>query len=658
MQTTGRLFLLALVTATGSPIALAEETPDAQRYDLAVTLGESRLSVSASIRFAGRPPATLALDLVPEMAAVAAEAGGRALSFTRDGDVLSIDLAGVAASEGGFSVLVRAEGSPREEQRSRGFLRSVVRADVAHIRSQVAWYPRRRDDPAVHRITIDAPAAWQVRTAGDFAPPSVAGARAVWTFETAAPIDRAGLAAGPWKLVTAGTFDALVAAGDEAATPALLAATRRAIEFHAKDLGPMSRPRFALVEMPPEFGQGSGYSECGYILVGPGAFSAGADWVPAFLAHEAAHQWWGNDGLFADFANESLAEFSALRCVRALDGPEAATRMRRAAIDRVAKSAAAGKEVALADIREWGGGMDPETYRVHAYEKAMMLLVQAEQAAGADAMTKLLRAFLAQARTRRVGWKDLRAALVAAGPAARAVVEQAERPGIPSLRDTHETKKSGSGFVVTGRLVQSGTGKPVPMSVLVAALCGDRRIDTLVKMDAAEVPFTLRTPAEPDAVVIDPDGYVLAAREAAGGISDPKKTLETAIGVANDQSQADPRRLEETIAALRALLKSGVVAGGEEAVCHTGIGHCLFRLGRLDEAVTEYETALRLGAGGPFHRGWVNLRLGNIDDLRGRRKDALAHYEAVISSKGSSANAVARAKRHTESPYRGYREDG
>jgi hypothetical protein len=75
--------------------------------------------------------------------------------------------------------------------------------------------------------------------------------------------------------------------------------------------------------------------------------------------------------------------------------------------------------------------MDPETYRAHAYEKSMLLLCAVEDAVGGDAMKDLLRAFLATARKQRVGWADLRGALAAAGPAAKAAVELWEKPGMP-----------------------------------------------------------------------------------------------------------------------------------------------------------------------------------------------------------------------------------
>ena len=156
---------------------------------------------------------------------------------------------------------------------------------------------------------------------------------------------------------------------------------------------------------------------------------------------------------------------------------------------------------------------------------------------------------------------------------------------------------------------------------------------------------------------VDPDFLVLAARGTAGAV-DAKKDLEEAGAVANDQTEADPKKLQDAMARLRALLKAEAVSGGEEALCHTFIAHCLFRLGRTEEAADEYGTALRLGAGGPFHRGWVHFRLGNIADLRGKRKDALEHYNAVIESKGSSSTAVGRARKCLEKPYRGYKADG
>jgi hypothetical protein len=83
-----------------------------------------------------------------------------------------------------------------------------------------------------------------------------------------------------------------------------------------------------------------------------------------------------------------------------------------------------------------------------------------------------------------------------------------------------------------------------------------------------------------------------------------------------------------------------------------------FRLGHLEEAEKELLEALRLGAGGPFHRGWVHLRLGCVADLRGDRKAALEHYGKVAKADGSSKAAAEKAKSFLDKAYRGFAKDG
>ena len=558
---------------------------DVTAYQLAVELRGSNLAVATTITATGKVPAPWRLELAPEMKVLAAERAGKPVPFSVRGSELALDLAqagGAATTQ--TVVTVRCEGAPSERfSKDRGgYVRSAVGPDLVYVRSQVPWYPRVAGDPAQHTLTVDAPAGWQVRSAGDFTPPQAKNARAVWTFTTPGPIDRAGLAAGPWQIVSESNADALVTARHAATAGAMLGKARETLEFHRRDLGAPARQRFTLVEMPESFGSGSGYSECGYILLGPGAFEAGsgAAWVGRFLAHETAHQWWGQDGLFADFANEMLAEYAAFRCVRAAEA-EAGDRMRSAAREQLGKTVARGRTIALDAIQGWGGRMDPETYEVHAYQKGMLLLAAVEDAVGDARMQTGLRQFLGAARKTRVGWQDLRQALVALGPKARAAVEAWERPGIP------------------------GGVAPAPAGA-----------------DAA------------------------------------KAALDAGMKVANSPKEADPKVLTEALAQLRLARRAQELGDGEHAAAQTGIGRCLFRLGKHDEAALELQAALALGAGGPFHRGWVHLRLGNLDDLRQRRKEALAHYQAVLDNKGASKTTVEMAQRFLATPYRGLAQDG
>jgi hypothetical protein len=54
----------------------------------------------------------------------------------------------------------------------------------------------------------------------------------------------------------------------------------------------------------------------------------------------------------------------------------------------------------------------------------------------------------------------------------------------------------------------------------------------------------------------------------------------------------------------------------------------------------------------------VHLRLGNLDDLRGKRNEALVHYQAVLDNKGASKTTIEKAKVFLDQPYRGFATDG
>lgn len=573
--------MLAWLSCSLIPAAPLSAQVELRGCDVAVAIAPTGLAVTASLDLAGVAAGDLRLTLTPAMKVEDVQVAGQAAQFTvGDGEIaIQVPVAGRC------TIAVRCSGAPAERFSAArgGFVRSAIGPDLAYVRGQVPWYPRLRDVPAPHRIVVDAPAGWQVRTAGAFAAPVAKGERAIWTFTTAGPIDRAGLAAGPFAVVADGPCDALVAAGHERGAAATLALARAAFARHVEAYGALPRQRFSLVEMPEAFGHGSGYSECGYMLLGPGAFADDppAAWVPAFLAHETAHQWWGNDGLFGDFASEALAEYSALLCVRGASGDEAAARMRASALAAVGKAIADGKGIALATIRGYGGDLDAGTYRVHAYDKGMLLLAAVGDAVGERAMQGCLRRFLGDARKQRVGWAELRAALCGLGGKAKKVVEQWEGPDLP-----------------------------------------------------AEAKAQLA--AQPDA----------------------KAGFERGMKVANSPGEGDAKVLQAAIADLRAACAAATLGDGERAAARSGLGRCLFRLGERDAAEKELKQALAEGAGGPFHRGWCELRLGNLDDLRGRREEACAHYRAVVDNPRASKTTIGMAKKFLEHAYRGFDADG
>jgi len=640
---------------------------DLEHARLHVVVNEASLDVSATLsgRAEGRPSAwDLALQRTMTVRSVTA--GEREVPFTADGDELRIDLSALGLGDGDALTLgLAATGSPLErfsEERG-GYVRSTVGADRTYVRGQVAWYPRPPDDSAAMSIVVEAPAEWQVRTAGRLAGVDAVADRKAWTFEQESPARNVGLVAGPYAVQEVTTddgsvLDAFVFPGDEEAAGILLATARRAFEHYVGRFGAVARDRFTLVEMPAAFGEGSGYGEVGYVLVGKGAFAVpDAPWAQDLVAHEVAHTWWGREVPFRDFANEVLATYSELSFAAADRGAPAARLKRRAAIEAVAGAAAEAHEIAFREIDGWGGSMDPRTYRVHAYEKGMMLLQMVEDAVGTKAMDRTLARFFQDLRvpgSAPVGFGDLRDALVGAGGAARKVVEQWERPGLPVLTAEYEAKESGSRWKVEGTVLQEGTDRPFELEVTLAALGGEEPVEKTVKLNEARAKFSLTTPFEPTGVVIDPDARLLVTSQRSA-IADPGALFSEAFRVVNSPNDADVDRNLRAIAQLRRLLEAGVAE--HPGLCHGGIGRCLFRLGRHDDARAELEEALRLlGRSQPFHRAWFHLRLGCIADLEGRREDALAHYEQARGEGASDATAKL-ARRFEERPYRGFEQD-
>jgi tetratricopeptide (TPR) repeat protein len=299
--------------------------------------------------------------------------------------------------------------------------------------------------------------------------------------------------------------------------------------------------------------------------------------------------------------------------------------------------------------------MDPTVYRVHAYDKGMMLFSMLGDALGTDKLDSALKGFLEERRGQLVDWRTLRDALVKrTGAIGRTHLRQWAHPGVPTVAMDYTIAKSGRQWRIKGVLTQKGTKQPFKMNVPLRAVAGEQSADTIVKLQSRKAAFSVKLGEKPYGVLLDPDYRVLLDRPVESK-SDVDQEVSAAIKIVNDPGEDDPNKLIAVIQTLRSVLRRG--AGDHEGLCHTGVGRCLFRLNRHDEAVTDFKEALRLGAGGPFHRRWIFLRLGCIADLGKKRKEAEEHYRKVIAF-GKSDHQTKLARKFLERPYRGYAKDG
>jgi tetratricopeptide (TPR) repeat protein len=188
------------------------------------------------------------------------------------------------------------------------------------------------------------------------------------------------------------------------------------------------------------------------------------------------------------------------------------------------------------------------------------------------------------------------------------------------------------------------------MTVELVARSGEDKVRTTVTLTGSKKKFRLTAPFAAEQVLVDPDYRLLVGRPAAAGM-DPRQVIEATFKVVNSPKQDDKNLLTKTITTLGELLAAD--PGDYEGLCHTGIGRCRFRLGEFKAARSAFEEALRLGAGGPFHRAWIYLRLGNMADVERDRKAALAHYQRAVNQ-GRRYHAAKRAAGYLKQPYKGY----
>lgn len=659
-----RLHNVSILTALFLSIALAApcegaETIDVISYTMDVAIHEDGIKETVIIKAKPlKKVKNVELRLAEAMKIQTCLLGDEEVAFSRDGWDCRLDLSKHKLSKDEFSITFELRGRPyvRFSESRGGFTRTNVCSEHAYIRSQYAWYPRKDNDPATFDVSLAARKDWQAHTAGRLQEQSERDDLAVRRFVQENPIRRIGLAAGPYEVVEERTsdgliIDALVFAGHEEAGRLLIKMAVKAMEFYSSIFGAVHVDRFRLVEMPAAFGKGSGYGETGYVLLGTGAFDDAGEspWVESLVAHEVCHTWWGQQVGFKHFASEALATYGTQRYMEMAHGEEEARKERKRSIRKIVTVANDVGEADLADIRNWGANMDPQVYTVHAYEKGAMILHMLETAMGRDEFDALLQQFFKKHQGKVIDYKTLKKEL--GGKKWKGIFDQWGKPGIPQLTIEHEAARSGSDYRVKGKLLQEGLKKPFKMDVTLRARSGEKVFDHKVNVKKASTAISFKCPFEPKEILIDPNGDIIYCAPVPFDFEAIKKSI---FAVANSPNLRDEAKLTKALSDIDRVLETSPES---DSVFHTAKGRCLFRLGKFKEAMEEFETALKGGAGGPFHRQWIYLRMGCIADLKKKRKEAKKYYKKAIATNGSDF-ALGKAERFLEKPYRGHKVDG
>lgn len=272
--------------------------------DLRYRVSTNRLDASASIR--GRAETTLRaihLDLVHLRAKRVRLDGDRKVRFSQSPTHLIVRLSVPIPAGAEFTLAIDYDGSPAPRRSRWGTIGWEELSDGVLVASQPSgaptWYPcnDRPDDKATYRIRVTTEQAYTVLATGQLADHSVAAGRGTWAFEQQEPTSTylATVQIGRYTLEPrrAAGVDWVIAYPPALAARVLhdFASVGGMLEAFQARFGPYPFPSYTVVvtadplEIP---------------LESQGMATFGADHADGrngserLVAHELAHQWFGN----------------------------------------------------------------------------------------------------------------------------------------------------------------------------------------------------------------------------------------------------------------------------------------------------------------------------------------------------------------------------
>lgn len=559
-----RLLLPLLVGAFLAASAVAQTTPDALRHPLRVPPpadGALRTEASAAFdatyyhlqidldfaqeRVTGTTRAEgvltdalneLRLDLLSNMSVAAVrDEQGDPLAFSRDGDVLVIDLGGTRPA--GSAVAVEVDYSGRPQSSGFGAFEFSTRdgQPAAWTLSEPygarAWWPGKdhpSDKPDSARVSVTVPEALLVGSNGRLESATTVGGRTTYTWGVAYPIAPylLSLAAGPYVAFdqTYDRPDSLAATlgplalpvlhykytqGGTATLPSGWAEVLDALAVFEWWFGPypFAEEKYGHAE----FGWGGGMEH--QTMSSMGGSSVG------LVTHELAHQWFGDAVTTRTWPhlwlNEGFASYAEILYWEAMANRYPGQAQATLQSDQSSARSAQGTLVVqdTSDVGNLFAGS-------RVYAKGSAVLHMLRHVLGDEDFRATLQAYLADPALAygTAETADLqRVAETVSGRSLDAFFRQwvTEGTGYPIYQASFRTDPAtGGGYDVTLTVRQTQTAPlsnvevfEMPIVVEFATADGARRFT--VENTAREEDFTLHLDARPTAARLDPDGVLL-----------------------------------------------------------------------------------------------------------------------------------------------------
>ena len=523
---------------------------DILAHDLRVRFDPNALSVSGedSLRLRLLSPAsTLRLRLHDSfrVVSVTSPQGGSHLFFrVRDQGSLVVSLGPYAGRVGEVPLTVRYVGihdpAPIDQELLQVTppppMAAPVDEDVFIERvpvytNRTAWYPRAdTDDHATARLRFEAPAGYLVVSGGELVRQGMEGGRSFTEYRQDEPGKYIAAAVGRFADLGLRQEGRLAVRGfglprTREQAQNLLLSTEKVMAFLTDLFGPCPYSFLNLAVL--EGRTPGGHSPPGMVLIqqrpplligrtalrdDPASFYD----VPGFfLAHELAHQWWGQGVAPQNYRERWLAEawaqYAAALWVRKSRGEGAF----RGILDRFAIWAWRHTDAGPINLGHRLGHLrgDAQIYRAIVYDKGAYVVHMLRAIVGEEAFDKAIRAFLEERRFSKAGTDDLREALEAASgkDLQPYFATWIYGTALPVLRYTAKTEAGGSGYRTVVEVRPRNLPGPVPLQIAVTTEGGRQEQTFSLAPEGGR--WTVTTPQLPRKVEINGDRTLLARVE-------------------------------------------------------------------------------------------------------------------------------------------------
>jgi aminopeptidase N len=519
----GPRLVLLLVCALPSP-GRADTYPrqpaiDVLHYDLQIELSDASDALRGTARIDARVrrdgTSVMALDL-EDMQVERLTVGGRRRTFEHRAGRLAFDL----------DRPYRAGEVARIEVRYRGTARAGMRVGPnRHGRRMFCtenwpdrarhWFPcvDHPSDKATVALHVTAPARYQVVGNGRLAGTRPVGGgrkRTSWIEAVPIPSYSIVLAAAEFsirRLEPAGVTPLAVWAypEDAVAAAARFARGARALELYRELIGPFPYEKLAHVETATRLG---GMENASAIFYAESGFAA-APPPEAPMAHEIAHQWFGDSVTPADWdhlwLSEGFATYFDHLFYERLEGAEA-LRTRLAAGAARIRGYPAGRTAPIVDP---GPAALEAKLNPLTYDKGAWVLHMLRRRLGDDAFFRGIRRYYERFAGGSATTEDFRGVMEAAGGGslARFFHQWLYVPGWPELAVTWRWE-SGPGEVVVA-VEQTQAGPPYETTLEVGLSFGGRREVHRLRLDGRTLEARMPAREAPTALEVDPSGSLL-----------------------------------------------------------------------------------------------------------------------------------------------------